>query len=30
MIDYYNRRVLDLALAALPNSAPAAADTLFK
>jgi integrase len=30
MVDYYNRRVLDLALAALPDSALAAADTLFK
>jgi integrase len=30
MVDYYNRRVLDLALAALPDSAQAAADTLFQ
>jgi integrase len=30
MVDYYNKRVLDLALAALPDSALAAADTLFK
>jgi integrase len=30
MVDYYNRRVLDLALAALPDSALAAADTLFQ
>jgi integrase len=30
MVDYYNRQVLDLALAALPDSALAAADTLFK
>jgi integrase len=30
MVDYYNRRTLDLALAALPDSALAAADTLFK
>jgi integrase len=30
MVDFYNRRVLDLALAALPDSALAAADTLFQ
>jgi integrase len=29
MVDYYNRKVLDLALAALPPAAQAAADTLF-
>jgi integrase len=29
MVDYYNRKALDLALAALPDSARAAADTLF-
>jgi integrase len=30
MVDYYNRRVLDLALAALPDSAATAANTLFR
>jgi integrase len=30
MVDYYNRKVLDSALAALPDSALAAVDTLFK
>jgi integrase len=30
MVDYYNRRVLDLALAALPDSARGAVNTLFQ
>jgi hypothetical protein len=30
MVDYYNRKVLDLVIASLPASAQAAADTLFK
>jgi integrase len=29
MVDYYNRKVLDMALAALPQKGKAAADTLF-
>jgi hypothetical protein len=29
-VDYYNRKALDLALAALPPAAMAAADTLFQ
>ncbi|MDR0584002.1 MAG: site-specific integrase [Treponema sp.] len=30
MVDYYNRRVLELALAAMPDAALTAADTLFQ
>jgi integrase len=30
MVDYYNRRVLDLALASLPKTGAAVADTLFQ
>jgi hypothetical protein len=29
MVDYYNRKVLDLALESLPHAGPAAANTLF-
>jgi hypothetical protein len=29
MVDYYNRKVLDLALESLPRTGPAAANTLF-
>jgi hypothetical protein len=30
MVDYYNRKVLDMALEGLPKAGAAAADTLFK
>jgi hypothetical protein len=29
MVDYYNRKVLDMVLSALPQKGKAAADTLF-
>jgi hypothetical protein len=30
MVDYYNRKVLDMVLAALPKTGAMAADTLFQ